>query len=915
MNDLSLLFHLPFLHPTETSMTRKTSPLNSRASFALRPCAHAAALVVSLLAAQSALAQSEPSKLDRVEITGSSIKRVDAETALPVQVIKREDIERSGGTTAAERLSKVSASAAALTDGASFSDIAGQRGFSGANLRGIGVSSTLVLLNGRRLANFASPGGNAGVDLNSIPSAAIQRVEVLKDGASAIYGSDAIGGVINFITRTDYEGADGSVYASATQHGGAGKNSVTLAGGVGNLANDKFNLFGVMDLQNTQALRSTQRDWIGSAYQPDINLDVASSNTFPANVRALNSRGSPTGSRYNPSIPNCNGPATVYRPDSFVGSKACMYDYMYDTEISPASKRASVLARGQYALSADNTLFAEFLTNSTTTNYRISPLTITDLNYPLAGKYYPVGLIPGTPTALRVNMRLTEAGGRTNDVDAVAQRLVVGAKGLVAGWDYDTALNYSVNTVADKYVDGYVKRSTFNSAFATGNINPFGPSDAAGLALLNSTKISDAARDSKGTTAALDAKASRELFEMGGGSAAIATGLEVRRETMAFTPSALLLAGEIRGDAAAVPIDGARTVTAAFVELNLPVSKTLEAQVALRHDSYSDVGSTTNPKAGVRWTPAKEVVVRGSMGSGFRAPSLADLYTPTNIGQTNGVYDDPLGCGKVSAADKPDYCGIQPDKLRGGSPDLKPEKSKQFSLGIVLEPSRTFSTSFDYWRLEKTDVIVAPEGSYFTDPVRNAAYIKRDSFSPAPGVPGFITQIDSRLRNIGSLQTSGVDVNVDWRLPASSLGKMSVVLNGTYVIDYTTQEGAGAKEVSAVGVFANDQVVQKWRHTLSFNWDQGPWSATLQQTFYLGYKDQNPNPDGTDRSVNNYALWDLTGSYSLSKATKIRAGIKNLLDTNPPSSNQVYSFLAGYDPNYTDPKGRAVYVSLNHSFK
>ena len=897
-------------------MTRQKRTIRAKPTFALRPCAHAAAISLALLASQAALAQSaEPTKLDRIEITGSSIKRVDAETALPVQIIKREDIERSGVTTAAELLSKVSASAAGLTDGASFSDISGQRGFSGANLRGVGVSSTLVLLNGRRLANYASPGGNAGVDLDAIPSSAIQRVEVLKDGASAIYGSDAIGGVINFITRTDYEGADGSIYASATQHGGAGKTSATLSAGFGNLSQDRFNLFGVVDLHNTQALRSTQRDWIGSAYQPDINLDVASSNTFPANVRGLRANGSPTGSRYNPSIPNCNGPATVYRPDSFVGPRACMYDYMYDTEIFPASKGASVLTRGQFAVDADNTVFVEFLNNKTTTNYRISPLTITDVNYPLAGKYYPVGLVPGTPTALRVSMRLSEAGGRTNEVDATAQRLLVGAKGLVAGWDYDTALNYSVNTVADKYVDGYVKRSTFNAAFATGNINPFGPSDATGLALLNSTKISDSARDSKGTTTAFDAKVSRELFAMGGGNAAVATGLEVRRETMGFTPSALLLAGEIRGDAAAVPIDGARTVNAAFIELNLPVSKTLEAQVALRHDSYNDVGSTTNPKVGIRWTPAKEVVVRSSMGSGFRAPSLADLYTPTNVGQTNGVYDDPLGCSKVGAADKPDYCGIQPDKLRGGSPDLKPEKSKQFSLGIVLEPSRAFSTSLDYWRLEKSDVIVSPEGSYFSDPVRNAIYITRDSFSPAPGVPGRIAQIDSRLRNIGSLQTSGVDINVDWRLPSSDLGKFGVVMNATYVIDYTTQEGAGAKDVSAVGVFANDQVVQKWRHTLSFNWDRGPWSGTLQQTFYQGYRDQNTNPDGTDRQVSNYALWDLTGSYALSKATKIRAGVKNVLDTNPPSSNQVYSFLAGYDPNYTDPRGRSLNVSLNYAFK
>jgi iron complex outermembrane receptor protein len=178
-------------------------------------------LAVTLLASHAALAQAEASKLDRVEITGSSIKRLESETALPVQVIKREDIEKSGVTTAAELLKNITANTAPLSDGASITDgTSGQRGFNGANLRGLGVSSTLVLLNGRRLANFASPGDNAGVDLNNIPAGAIQRVEVLKDGASAIYGSDAIGGVINFITRADYAGGDIHLSTSATQHGG-----------------------------------------------------------------------------------------------------------------------------------------------------------------------------------------------------------------------------------------------------------------------------------------------------------------------------------------------------------------------------------------------------------------------------------------------------------------------------------------------------------------------------------------------------------------------------------------------------------------------------------------------------------------------------------------------------------------------
>jgi len=240
-------------------------------------------LAVGLLAiALQATAQTAP---QRVEVTGSSIKRLDGETALPVQVIKREDIERTGVTTAAELLKTLSANTAPLSDGASITDgTSGQRGFNGANLRGIGVSSTLVLLNGRRLANFATPGDSAGVDLNNIPAGAIQRVEVLKDGASAVYGSDAIGGVINFITRKDYQGLDLGAFVSRTQEGGAGKVTATVSGGYGDVQRDGFNLFGSLDLQRLDSLRSSQRQFIQDRPLATTLPALMSSNTFPANI-------------------------------------------------------------------------------------------------------------------------------------------------------------------------------------------------------------------------------------------------------------------------------------------------------------------------------------------------------------------------------------------------------------------------------------------------------------------------------------------------------------------------------------------------------------------------------------------------------------------------------------------------------
>jgi iron complex outermembrane receptor protein len=558
--------------------------------------------------------------------------------------------------------------------------------------------------------------------------------------------------------------------------------------------------------------------------------------------------------------------------------------------------------------------------SQTKTNYRISPLTISNLNYPANGKYYPTASAAanGVTGPIRLNYRLAEAGGRTNEVEANTGRFVAGIKGMFAGWDYDGALNYSKSKVTDAYVDGYVKTSTFDAAFLTGNINPFGPTDAAGRSLLNSTKIRDDARDSEGTTTSFDLKGSRTLFAMDGGDAALAAGLEARREKLSFTPSALLAAGEIRGDGAATAFDGSRNVTAVFGELNLPFTRTLEVQAALRHDKYNgNIGSTTNPKIGLRWTPSKEALVRASYGTGFRAPTLADLYTPVRLGQTNGVYNDLLGCIKTATIDNrdnPDYCGIQPDKLRGGNADLKPEKSKQFTIGLVLEPVKSASVSIDYFRIKKRDVITYSEGAFFENPVFYSKYITRAATDPSlPGIPGYILSIDARPRNTATLDTSGIDLGVDVKLPAFNWGRLGFTLNGTYVIDYKT--GGDGSFVDGVGKFSNDQVVQRWRHLATVNYDNGPWAATLSQTFYLGYKDQNPLPNGQPRRVGSYELWDITGSWAFSKELKFRLGIKNLMDRNPPVSNQIYSFLAGYDPNYTDPRGRLLFGSVSYSFR
>lgn len=865
----------------------------------------------------------ENQKLERVEITGSSIKRVDAESALPVQVVKKSDIEKMGVSTAAELLANISANAASLTDGASITDnTGGQRGFNSANLRGIGTSSTLILLNGRRLANFASPGDNAGVDLNNIPAGAIERVEILKDGASAIYGTDAIGGVINFITRKDYRGVDIAASIGATEEGGAGKRTFTLSGGLGELDRDGFNLFGTVDIQQLDSLRSTQRDWLMARPLAETVPYYLSSRPFPGNVRLSGTAATRTaqlaaindaGYRFNGTnfnqrtvnlfAPTCNPPASVYT--TLVGTQACGYDYMADTEIYPDSQKYSFIGRATMRVNSATTAFVELLAAKTETLYVLSPVptTVGSVPWTALNNFLPRPVTH--PAGVEVRMRATEAGNRSNEVTSDALRVVAGLEGTLANnWDYNIGAAHASNKVADRYVNGYFLFSEFASALRTGRINPFGPSSSAGQELIRSLRINDVARRSEGTTTSVDGKLTGTLGQLAGGAVGVAIGAEFRRETQDFTPSALLLSNNIAGDrdssGTSPPIkatSNARNIVGAYAEVNAPFTKQLEVQGAIRFDHYEGVGSTVNPKLGVRWQPSREWVVRGSAGTGFRAPSFSELYRPTVFGTSpaflyDSVYDSYEQYPTVKLA----------------NPDLKPEKSRQFSLGAVFEPTRSVNISIDYWNIRKTDLISdLYEKTILENPTRYAAYITRES-------DGFPT-ILLKKENQGGLKTSGVDLEAAWRGEATALGRFGISWSGTYVIDYKRQFGKLEPFVSNAGRFLNDKAVQRWRHRATLDWSRGPWALSLSNTYYSGHTDDSYLPDTEPRKVSEYSLWDLAGSWNPNKKFTLRAGVKNLFDTEPPFSNQSYYFLSTYDPTYTDPRGRYFYASVSYSFK
>jgi iron complex outermembrane receptor protein len=891
-----------------------------------------AVAVAGLLAHASAWAQSSEAPMQRVQITGSAIKQIESETPLPVQVVTRAEIDKAGVTTAAELMSRIAANVGGLTDGASINVGGDQRGFNSANLRGIGTSSTLVLLNGRRMANFASPGDDSGVDLNNIPAAAIDRVEVLLDGASALYGTDAIGGVINFITRKDFRGAEINAHALRTREGGAGKRAATLSLGAGELDKDGYNVFAVFDTQHTDSLNTAQRSFIADLRIPQRLGHLLSGFTGPANIRLTSAQrdhlqdigfelnGRPITNRLiNLAIPNCNPPANLYLPAGTGGIDGCTYDYMGDTELYPASSKQNLLARGVLKLGAAAQAYAEVALSRSRTNYVGSSARVTGyIDYRKIPALANTGLDQlddDVPGQVELRMRLGEAGRRTSELTSESQRYVLGLTGTTAGWDYDAGLNHSVNTIKDKDTHGYVLYDQLLQGIRDGLVNPFGPSGAPGVALLDSIQVDDVVRRARGTMDAIDFTASRTLMALPGGDLAMAVGGEARRERTEFRPSALLMSDNINNDGA--PEGGkatsdSRNVVAVFGELLAPFSQQWQGQLSARYDHYQQVGGALSPKIGLAYTPNKSLMLRGSAGKGFRAPSMSDLYRPTVYSAT-ATLPDPVYCATVdnNYAD----CANNWDTRRYSNPNLKPERSAQYSAGLVIEPGRHWNASLDYWHIKRTDLIsTIGDDVILGNLAKYGNLVHRDE-------DGYIDYIELHKENRGAQVASGVDLVLDLHRIDTAAGRFGAHLSGTYVLDSKIQTSPGDAFISDLGKFVTDGVVQRWRHKATFDWERGALSASLSNTFSASYEDQNSAINTDDGSVvapnrvKAYSLWDMSLAYAVTKNLTLRSGVQNLFDKAPPYSNQAYYFISGYDPSYTDPRGRRLYASVNYAYK
>jgi iron complex outermembrane receptor protein len=857
-----------------------------------RPC-----LLLVLLFATPAFSQ-EPVGLERVVITGSHLPRLDAETALPVQVIRRDEIERSGVQTVEELLDRVTANFGGQREAMGLGGTT--PGFSGASLRGLGAGQTLVLLNSRRLANYAfTDTASQGVDVHAIPLAAIDRVEILKDGASAIYGSDAIAGVINFITRSDYAGADVSATYSAPEAGGGERTRITLAAGLGEKG-DRFNVFGVVDAQKTEALRAIDRPALSSGYHPELGLGPwppiysVQPMSWPANVKI------PSIDNHidfvNPAAPACTS-LTVN-----IGG-ACLFDAQKLIDLVPSSEQLNLFGRGTLRLAPDTDAYAEVSGSVTRIQYRAAPSpadAVLDQNgmayvLPASSPYYPASL--GLTGDLDLSYRTLPLGGRVSEVESTNVRVLVGTKWHAGDWDLDAALAVNDSRSTERYVSGYVDGGRLSAALATGLVNPFGPSGPEGDALLFGSEVRGTSRKAEGRTQTADLRASRDLLQLANGPLAFVAGVEARHEYLRDSQGAVV--ANIIGAIPAAPKEGARDAQAAFVEFVAPLAKGLEVQAAARLDHYSDFGTSVSPKIAARFQPAPSWLLRGSLGRGFRAPSLPELYTLQTTMRVPANFSDPVWCPVTG--DDFSHCPASVLATSGGNPALQPQRSTQASLGFAFDGPRAWFASVDFWAIRVKDTI----GSIGFDqvvsdiPAYEGKNVLRGSPVPGfPGLPGPITGIVTLNENLGDQQVSGADLTLSLRPMPTAMGRFSARLDGTYVFQ-AWQELVSGYRVDGMG-----RLAPRWNHILTLNLDQGPWTGTLSQRYRRGYTDENPLPDGTMRRVDSYVAWDGQVAYAVGRDTKVWIGVRNLLDKTPPFTNTVANFQLNYDPLYADPQGR-----------
>jgi len=823
--------------------------------------------------------------VQEVLVTGTRLRSIEDGPA-PVRVYSRGRIDRFG-------VSSVSDFTRYLTQQPySFSSGHLQSGAQFFQMRGLGFDTTLVLINGRRVPPSANSISLNAVDINSIPLTAVDRVEVMFDSASAIYGADAIGGVVNIIMKDKIDEPEVSLHYGQANGGGEQRRASVSIG----TFNDRLKASLVLDYYEQGALMGDERDlWKNQDFRRFGGRDYRVSTTNPGNVYSLTGQPLPGLSSTRAAVPSRGGltSADFLATD---GATNLESSFRYWSVTHPA-ERGSAYGSTEYSIAEPITLFGEFLAvdgESTafrpppSVSHQVVPATnpFNPFDLPVAVDYSFVGMDPLTYTYA------------TNLL-----RLVGGVRGKIGRWDWEfTGLDHREDgsSTARGGLDYPRVIAAINSLDPQAALNLFSDGPAASPELLDSLVGEPQIFSFSFSSYQYSGFARGPLFDIGDRSAELVVGGEWRKDEAGFFESGKR-------------VDQGRDVGSLFSELRLPLLEQLSLKLAVRGDDYGRGDHIVNPQYGLTWRPAKDWLFRAAYGTSFRSPSLFELYTP--MVQPSQPIADPLRGGEVSSV----------TLIVGGNPDLEVVTARSFTTGFVFTPSELpgLRIGGSYWRIVMDNRIMVPiyqellklDSPLTSRVVRDPASIQ----DVQAGWAGRLRSIDIRRVNYGDLDTSGIDLDLSVLLEDRSWGCLKFEWALTWVDEYLSRDMNQVLPLDRVGVANVQGTIPEWRTVGTLSWKHGQFGASTTTTYTPSYQDADLALGPLDRSISSQTVVDLQAwidlklpGSALLDGTKLTFGARNLFDKQPDFANAGVSL--GYDYSQGELTRRFVYFRVSKHF-